>query len=76
MSNETKCPWSPRQITMFVKDAKAPIGNGWKFLVPEIQVAVIRSKALAVVQQQDREEVSVAAVDQLRMLEEAGLEDV
>ena len=68
--------WTPAQVRRFVREAVDRVGaNGWRLLVPELRVALIRAKVATVICQQDRESVGVRSVQLLEqdMLTEAGL---
>ncbi len=56
---------------------KRECGDGWRFMVPAVRVAMIESRALAIVCGQHAETVRVDDVQKLRvaMLEDAGLAD-
>ncbi len=72
-----KTPWDKRQVRQFVKNTRERFGKGWDYLVPEIQIAVVRSEALSILQSQHRDQIPVANIDWLvyAMLEEAGFGD-
>ena len=57
--NHRKATWDKRQIKDFVKDVRAHVGAGWAYLVPELRVDVIRSKALGIVQAQARDSIAI-----------------
>ncbi len=74
--NTTHKHWSKGQIRDFVKQVRASVGTGWEWMVPEVRRALIDAKALSIIAGQDREFVSVEAINELslNMLVEAGLE--
>lgn len=76
MAKELKY-WDHQQIRAFVKDVKKTVGDGWKWMVEPVKVALIAQKAFSVIRMQAREEVAIEAMDELycAMLEEAGLEE-
>ena len=72
-----KTSWDPQQIRSFVKEAKSILGKGWRFMVPEVQTAWVRSRALYIIQAQNYETIPLAKIDWLvdAMLAEAGLKE-
>jgi len=75
MAKQKKGPWDKGQIKQFVKRARAEVGGGWAYLVPDIRADVIRSRVLGIIQCQARESIPIDDIDWLTiaMLEEAGL---
>lgn len=57
--------WNRAQVKLFAKAIRSNIGEGWRFLTPEIREAVIAQKALGVVMQQAAESVRVEDVSAL-----------
>lgn len=68
--------WDDRQIKDFVRAVRAETRDGWEWLTPRVQRALIAEKAFAVVRGQARDTVEVKAMDELlfAMLRVAGLE--
>ena len=69
--------WSKNQVREFVKEARGHLGKGWDYLVPEVQIAVIRSQALRILQRQSCNQIPASNIDWLvsAMLEEAGFSE-
>lgn len=77
MNKAAKSPFDPLQIRAFVREAKEPFGTGWRLLGEEFKVAIVRSRALYVIQGQAQESMSIKNIGWLvrAMLKEAGFEE-
>lgn len=59
--------WSAPQVHGFAKQlARSTLGKSWWAFVPAVRAALIDQFVLGVVLGQDREQVPVAAIEQLR----------
>lgn len=67
--------WTNDQAKTFVKQVRDSVKDGWRFMVPAVQRALIEAKAFEVVRMQHAETVSTEAMNDLLvdMLEAAGL---
>lgn len=68
--------WSKDQVSMFAKDLRRGLGEGWKLLVPRLQRAVVAEKVYHVCSGQVAATVEVSAMDELHreLCRELGVE--
>lgn len=58
--------WNKQQIKEFAKQIRSSAaGKAWSFLVPEVQIAIVDSKILAILRSQDRDSIPMEALDDL-----------
>ena len=67
--------WDQVQVRSYVRQVLREVGDGWNWLTPRVQHALIAEHAFAVVRSQAAETVKVDDMDYLlnAMLEEVGL---
>jgi hypothetical protein len=69
--------FSNPQIKLFAKFLKKELGDGWRFMTPEVREAFVSARAFSIIRNQHAESVKVSDMDQLLsgMLTELGLGD-
>ena len=50
---DSNCPWDKPQVKAYASEILRDIGDGWKYMVPDVKRAFVAQKAFAVVRSQD-----------------------
>lgn len=57
--------WTKDQLKAFAKNFRKSVTGGWAWLTPRVQRALVAEYVLGIITTQAREEVPVAAIDEL-----------
>ncbi len=63
---ERKTSWKPSQIKFFVKQIRSELTpEALKWMTPRVRAAIVSDHVLGIIRAQDKEMVSVSAIDEL-----------
>jgi len=68
--------WSEAQVRQFARDLRKSVGDGWAWMTPAVQRALVAERVLDIVRGQHRDTIEIMAIDGLLvdMLAACGLE--
>lgn len=58
------------------RSLRRDVGDGWRWLVPEVRLALVDSVVLAIVRQQDRESITLASIEALHAAVHAAVREL